>query len=197
MCSSKVSNHWSARAAHSDLESGKFSTRLVTTYFNVNKPDKEHWKAPSIGRVVKRLGFKPKRMSGGKAGWVYDAKLVEKLLEQCSVVNGEMKDTPPTNLHHIHFLHFFHPFLRRHIMIEVEIFENKTYFRDGIRIVGPLDHESLFVSIIEVASELNVKPVLILCLYIGNRNQVTAQDNEEALIHSISGDGFPMFNQTN
>ena len=81
------------KLTHSDLESGKFSTRLVTTYFNANKPDKEHWKASSIGRMVKRLGFKPKRMSGGTAGWIYNARLVDKLLEQYAVVNGEVKDT--------------------------------------------------------------------------------------------------------
>jgi hypothetical protein len=82
------------KLTHSDLESGKFSTRLVTTFFNANKPEKEHWKASSIGRVVKRLGFKPKRMSGGSAGWIYNATLVEKLLDQYAIVYGEVKDTP-------------------------------------------------------------------------------------------------------
>jgi hypothetical protein len=86
--------------------------------------------------------------------------------------------------------------MRRDIMIEVEILENKTYFRYGLRLAGPLDQECLFSSIIEIASELNVKPVLILCLYIDKRNHAVAQDDEEVLIHNISADTISVFNQT-
>lgn len=76
-----------------ELQSGKFSTRMATTIFNEGKPEIEHWKAHSIGRIIKRLGFKPKRMTGGAAGWIYDADLVNKLTEQYEPVKDG--DTPP------------------------------------------------------------------------------------------------------
>ena len=39
-------------------------------------------------------------------------------------------------------------------------------------------------------------PVLILCLYIGNRNKVAVRVDEEILIHNISGDPISVFDQT-
>lgn len=81
---------------HPQLVSGKFSTRMVSDIFNSDKPDAEHWKARSVGRVIKRLGFKPKRMTGGSRGWVYDANLVERLNMQYAPVTDE--DNPPPRL---------------------------------------------------------------------------------------------------
>ena len=81
-------------------------------------------------------------------------------------------------------------------MIAIEVLENKTFFRDGMMLVGPLDRECLIPSIIQIASELDVKPVLILCLYIGNRNKAAERDDEEVLIHNISADTISVFNQT-
>ncbi len=65
-----------------------------------------------------------------------------------------------------------------------------------MRLVGPLDPDGLISSILKIASELNVKPVLILCLYIGNRNKVAVRVDEEILIHNISGDPISVFDQT-
>lgn len=79
------------------LESGKFSVNEVTDYFNADKPDQEKWDSRGIGRVVKRLGFKPKRLTGGLRGYLYDAVLVKQLLDRydlptttVDVTNGKM-----------------------------------------------------------------------------------------------------------
>ena len=66
---------------HSQLESGKFSTRMVTTFFNEDKTEKEEWGVRSVGKTIKTLGFRPKRMTGGAAGYIYDADLVSRLSE--------------------------------------------------------------------------------------------------------------------
>jgi hypothetical protein len=74
-------------ACHARLESGKFATRWVAESFNGDKPEREHWKASSVGRLIKTLGFKPKRMGGGASGYVYDSDLIMRL--------SERYDTPP------------------------------------------------------------------------------------------------------
>ena len=78
------------------LETGKFSTRLVTQFFNGPKPENEHWKSRSIGRVIKRLGFKAKRLTGGRRGWIFDSRRIDKLTEQYIAVESDVTDTPPS-----------------------------------------------------------------------------------------------------
>ena len=44
----------------------------------------------------------------------------------------------------------------------VEVLENKIYFRDGMRLAGPLNHERFLASIVRIADEFNVRPSTIL-----------------------------------
>ena len=74
--------------------------------FNLDKSDSEKWKTSSVGRVIKRLGFQPKRMTGGRSGYIYDVKKISQL--------SERYDTPPSPiilhcLHPIHYLHLTAP----------------------------------------------------------------------------------------
>ncbi len=52
-------------------------------------------------------------------------------------------------------------------MIEIEILNTKIYFRDGIRLAGPLDHENFHQSLVLIADEFKVKPSMVLIAYIG------------------------------
>jgi hypothetical protein len=76
------------KRTHPNLESGKFSTKEASDYFNGDKPEPERWRTSSIGRLIKKLGFKPRRMTGGRSGWIYDADRVDRL--------SERYDTPPS-----------------------------------------------------------------------------------------------------
>ena len=64
------------------LESGKFSTASIAETFNNERSDREKWKVESLGRVIKRLGFRTKRMTGGRSGWVYDEERVKRLAKR-------------------------------------------------------------------------------------------------------------------
>lgn len=63
------------------VESGWISTRSITDKFNEGKPNNEQWKLNSIGRVLKRLGFKPSRRHQG-SGYLYDLKRIDRLIER-------------------------------------------------------------------------------------------------------------------
>lgn len=83
-------------AACNYLESGaegiwKFSTARVTEAFNMDKNEKEQWRSTSVGRVIKRLGFKSRRMGGGTAGYEFDSDKLEKL---CSTYSLEGLKVP-------------------------------------------------------------------------------------------------------
>jgi len=51
-------------------------------------------------------------------------------------------------------------------MIEVEVLENKIYFRKGMRLVSPLDHEEFPRRIVRIADELQVEPSYVLIAYL-------------------------------
>ena len=67
------------------LESGKFSASSVAEKFNEGRPDREKWRVESIGRVIKRLGFKAKRLTGGTRGYLYDEERVTRLAKRYSL----------------------------------------------------------------------------------------------------------------
>lgn len=67
------------------LESGKFATKWVAAAFNQDRPENEQWRTQTIGKIVKTLGFKPKRMTGGASGYVYDFDLISKLSERYEI----------------------------------------------------------------------------------------------------------------
>lgn len=58
---------------------GKLSTQSITDAFNQGLSEKEQKKGYQIGRKVRALGFEKCRFSGGKSGFYWDAKLVERL----------------------------------------------------------------------------------------------------------------------
>jgi len=75
------------------LESrGRFATQWVADYFNQDKSEKERWKNSSIGKKIKALGFKPKPMNKGYAGYIYDADLIDRLK-----LRYPISEDPPLN----------------------------------------------------------------------------------------------------
>jgi hypothetical protein len=64
------------------LESGKFSTALVTEKFNEGFTEDECWTSRSVGWLIRRLGFKPKRLTGGGRGWVWDEDRLKRLTQR-------------------------------------------------------------------------------------------------------------------
>lgn len=69
-------------------------------------------------------------------------------------------------------------------MIEVEVLESKIFFRDGMRLAGPIDNDKQLVSIVNIANEFNVRPAKILSLYLSNRKQIDAPDDGEVVIRN-------------
>ncbi|MFC1803671.1 hypothetical protein ACFL0D_06925 [Thermoproteota archaeon] len=67
------------------LESGKFSTRQVTDTYNQSRPEIEHIKVRTVGRIIKKLGFEPKRMTGGHSGYIFDLNRVNNLSEEYGI----------------------------------------------------------------------------------------------------------------
>ncbi len=51
-------------------------------------------------------------------------------------------------------------------MIEVEVLENKEYFRKGMMLVGPLDHDDFPSGLVRIADEFQVEPSKVLIAYI-------------------------------
>jgi hypothetical protein len=68
-----------------NLESGKFSSAQVAELFNRDKADGERWDTRGVGRTIKKLGFQPRRMKGGKSGYVYDADQITRLSEKYDI----------------------------------------------------------------------------------------------------------------
>lgn len=77
------------------VNSGWIATRTITNSFNEDKPVNEQWKSNSVGRYMKKLGFKPSRRNTG-AGWIYDRKRLERLAERYTI------PLPEPTLHTLH-----------------------------------------------------------------------------------------------
>jgi hypothetical protein len=60
-------------------ENGRVSTQAVTDKFNEGLAEKEQMNTRSVGRRVRALGFEKARMTGGKAGFFWDTKRIERL----------------------------------------------------------------------------------------------------------------------
>ena len=76
-------------------------------------------------------------------------------------------------------------------MIEIEVLENKTFFRDGMRLAGPLDHEDFHRSMVCIADELLVSSVDVFIVYLEHRKgeavktgsqDIDVQESSESLI---------------
>ena len=81
-------------------------------------------------------------------------------------------------------------------MIEVEVLENRIYFRKGIRLAGPIDPDEQIRSIVKIAGEFSVRPNTILCLYLENRDRAIPSDSVRELIDDASGAKFALQYQT-
>jgi len=68
----------------------RFSTAIIRETFNQPRPEKEKWKTTSIGWVIKRLGFKKKRMQDGTRGWLWNERLLRRWMKRYGI--------PPTIL---------------------------------------------------------------------------------------------------
>jgi hypothetical protein len=72
------------------LESGKFSASSVADNFNASRSEREKWRAESIGRIIKRLGFKAKRLTGGARGYLYEEERVKRLAKRYGLPPREL-----------------------------------------------------------------------------------------------------------
>jgi len=61
------------------VDNGRVSTQMVTDKFNEGLAEKEQMNTRSVGRRVRALGFEKTRMTGGKAGFFWDTKRIERL----------------------------------------------------------------------------------------------------------------------
>ena len=61
------------------VDNNKISTQAITEVFNQGVPEKEQLKSYQVGRKVAALGFEKCRFSGGKSGFFWDSKLIERL----------------------------------------------------------------------------------------------------------------------
>jgi hypothetical protein len=77
---------YSIMACRERIQSGKFATSWVTEYYNSEFG--HDWAPTSVGRLIKSLGFQSRRIAGGRAGYIYDSELVEKLCRQYKVEEG-------------------------------------------------------------------------------------------------------------
>jgi len=76
---------------------GRFPTSKVKELFNLNRIDNEKWKTTSIGRVVKRLGFKKTRMPDSSRGFVWNQRLVDKLVKRYHIPLEETSEVSETS----------------------------------------------------------------------------------------------------
>jgi hypothetical protein len=68
-----------------NLESGKFSVQQVCDLLNLERTVNESLGPRTVGRVIKSLGFDPRKMSNSRAGYIYRSSLVLKLCEQYDI----------------------------------------------------------------------------------------------------------------
>jgi hypothetical protein len=67
------------------MRGGVMPTGVLTNEFNMNREASERWKTIQVGRVMSRLGFRPKRSNDGRAGWAIDKTLLSKLCKRYTV----------------------------------------------------------------------------------------------------------------
>lgn len=81
-----------------NLENGKFSTHSIAESFNKDRSDKEKWGTTSVGRVIKRMGFTPKRMSDSRYGYLYDATRIQRLCKRYGIPSTGASETSETSV---------------------------------------------------------------------------------------------------
>jgi len=79
------------------VEQGRVSTEKVAEKFNEGRSEKERWKTRSVGKWLKKLGFKRARMpSGNVRGQRWDPVLVERLRRRYLPIDTPGKTTETT-----------------------------------------------------------------------------------------------------
>jgi hypothetical protein len=68
-----------------NLESGKFSVQQICDLLNMERTLNENLGPRTVGRVIKSLGFEPRKMSNSRAGYIYKSSLVGKLCEEYDI----------------------------------------------------------------------------------------------------------------
>ena len=63
----------------------RFSTTDVTAFFNMYRDSRETWKPSSIGRVLTRMGFYPKRLGNSRKGYIYNVGRINRLKKRYNV----------------------------------------------------------------------------------------------------------------
>jgi len=80
------------------LELGKLPTSVVTEKFNEGLTEREKWGNRSIGRLMKRLGFRAKSLTGGNRGWVWEEARIMRLVKRYGIPPVETQLTQLTQL---------------------------------------------------------------------------------------------------
>lgn len=73
------------------MRGGVMPTGVLTNEFNMNREASERWKTIQVGRVMSRLGFKPKRSNDGRAGWSVDKTLLGKLMKRYTITEETLQ----------------------------------------------------------------------------------------------------------
>lgn len=81
-----------------EVENQFIETKAVANKFNEGRSDKEKWKTRSIGYLIRRLGFEPKRGTGGVRGWKWDSKRIEYLKKRYRIGGGTPNSLSLTSL---------------------------------------------------------------------------------------------------
>lgn len=67
------------------VRGGVLPTGVLTNEFNMTRESTERWKTIQVGRVMSRLGFRPRRSNDGRAGWALDKTLLGKLIKRYNI----------------------------------------------------------------------------------------------------------------
>ncbi len=74
------------------MRGGVLPTSTLTNEFNMDRDSNERWKSIQVGRVMSRLGFRPKRSSdGGRSGWLIDKALLSKLCKRYGIDEAHLQ----------------------------------------------------------------------------------------------------------
>lgn len=61
-------------------------TSVIANDFNMGRETNERWKTNAIGRLIKRLGFYPKRTSEGRGGFLITQKHLDRLRQRYNII---------------------------------------------------------------------------------------------------------------
>jgi len=80
------------------VEKGKIGLKTIAETFNRDLPENEKWHTRTVGSVVRRLGFKTCRVSGGRIGFYWNPTLIERLKKRYLEAETLTPTSPPSSL---------------------------------------------------------------------------------------------------